>query len=59
MTDEQIIQLAEYFGVNMRTNERVLSDNGDGTISFNHQATLHYSGRRIIELIKFLEVSPK
>jgi len=54
MTDEQIIQLAEHFGVHMRTRPSGFVDNGDGSMSFR-KVELHYAGEQIIELVRLME----
>lgn len=51
MTDEQIIQLAEHFGVHMRTRPSGFVDNGDGFLRFR-KVELHYAGVRIIGLVR-------
>jgi hypothetical protein len=51
MTDEQIIQLAEHFGVHMRTRPSGFVDNGDGSMSFR-KVELHYAGQNVIDLIR-------
>lgn len=51
MTNEQIIQLAEHFGVHMRTRPSGFVDNGDGTMSFK-KVELHYAGQNVIDLIR-------
>ena len=55
MTDEQIIQLAEHFYIDMRSRHLGFIDNGDGTMSGKIDRELHYAGEKIIELVRFLE----
>lgn len=54
MTDDQIIQLAEHFGIGMMSRPHGLIDNGDGTMNFK-KMVLHYAGERIIELVRLLD----
>lgn len=56
MTDEQIIQLAEHFRVNMTGRKMVLVDNGDGTETIRFEKELHYAGQKVIDLIRAITV---
>lgn len=55
MTNEQIIQLAEHFGIYMMSRKMVLTDNKDGTDTISFERELHYAGEQIIELVRLME----
>ena len=54
MTDEQIIQLAEHMGINMRARPRGIFDNDDGTFSIRGELELHYAGSKILDFAKLI-----
>lgn len=58
MTDEQIIQLAEHFGINMVSRKMVLVDNGDGTDTIKFNRHLHWAGQNVIDLIRAITSEP-
>jgi hypothetical protein len=57
MSDEQMIQLAEYFGIGMRSREVGFIDNSDVTCSCKIKRKLHHDGQKVINLVRFLDDS--
>jgi hypothetical protein len=57
MSEDQIIQLAEHFGISMRSRKMSFIDNGDGTCGCKIKRKLHYGGQEVINLVRFLDSS--